>query len=170
MGGGEMDAVQLREAVTQFLATEAMLLDEGRFEEWLDLLVEGVVYETPIRLGTIGREEELASGGYRFRDDKDILRLRVARLNSGAGYAETPPSRTVRSVSSICIVGEADGVVTVSSALILYRHRGNDGVGDTIHARRNDRLAISASGLKLLSRSIIFAEVSLSTPNLGIFL
>ena len=165
-----MDAVHLREVVTQFLAVEAMLLDEGRFEEWLDLLDESIVYEAPIRLGTNRRDEEFASGGYRFRDDKDILRLRVARLKTGAGYAETPPSRTVRSISSICILGETDGVVSVSSALILYRHRGNDMAGDTIHARRNDRLAISEAGLTLLSRSIIFAEVSLSTPNLGVFL
>lgn len=165
-----MDAIHLREAVTQFLALEAMLLDEGRFEEWLDLLDDAITYEAPIRLGTNRREEELSSGGYRFKDDKDILRLRVARLATGFGYAETPPSRTTRSISSICIFGETNNGVSVSSALILYRHRGNDVMGDTIHARRNDRLSYSAAGLKLLTRSILLAEVSLSTPNLGIFL
>lgn len=165
-----MDAVQLREAVTQFLALEAMLLDEGRFEDWYALLDDELVYEAPLRLATNKRSDEMVAGAYRFKDDKKILRTRIDRINTGNAYSENPPSRTARSVSSICILGENSGVVSVSSTIIVYRQRANDASGDTIHARRNDRLKLTPDGLRLCARTIILAEVSLSTPNLGIFL
>lgn len=165
-----MNAIELREAVTQFLGLEAMLLDKGQFEQWLEMLDEGLSYALPIRLGTNSREEELAAGGFRFQDSKDHVRVRVKRLATGNGYAETPPSRTVRSVSSICILGEQDGIVRASNALIVYRHRANDVAGDTVHARRDDEFRITPDGLRLLTRRIILAEVTLSTPNLAIFL
>jgi 3-phenylpropionate/cinnamic acid dioxygenase small subunit len=165
-----MDTVQLREAVTQFLALEAMLLDEGRFDDWYAMLDDAIVYEAPLRLATIKRGDEMVAGAYRFADDKKIIRTRIDRIKTGNAYAESPPSRTVRSVSSVAILGENGGVVTVSSTLIVYRQRANDPSGDTIHARRNDRLRFTPDGLRLCARTVILAEVSLSTPNLGIFL
>ena len=165
-----MDIHLVQAAVGQFLGREAMLLDEGRFDAWLDLLAEDIVYEAPVRLGANTRDEETAAGGYRFRDTKDVLRLRVARLSTRAGFAEMPPSRTVRSVSSLCIVAQEGDEVAVSSALIVYRQRGNDAWADTIHARRTDRLRLTDAGPLLCARSISLPEISLSTPNLGIFL
>jgi len=165
-----MDAVQLRETVTQFFAFEAMLLDEGRFDDWYSLLDDALVYEAPLRLATNKRADEMVAGAYRFADDKKIIRTRIDRIQTGNASAESPPSRTVRSVSSIYILGERDGVVAVSSTIIVYRQRANDPSGDTIHARRNDRLKFTPDGLRLCARTVILAEVSLSTPNLGIFL
>jgi len=165
-----MDAVQLREAVTQFLALEAKLLDEGRFDDWYALLDDHLVYEAPLRFATDDRSRELARDVYRFRDDKQHVRTRIDRIKTGFGLSERPFSRTVRSVSSICIEGERDGEVAVSSALIVYRHRANDPAGETIHARRNDRLKLTPDGLRLRARTIVLSEISLSTPNLAIFL
>ncbi|HTW88703.1 MAG TPA: aromatic-ring-hydroxylating dioxygenase subunit beta, partial [Candidatus Binataceae bacterium] len=98
-----------------------MLLDEGRFEDWYALLDDALVYEAPLRLGTSKRSDEMVANAYRFEDDKKILRTRIDRINTGNAYAESPPSRTVRSVSSICILGENGGVVSVSSTIIVYR-------------------------------------------------
>lgn len=165
-----MKQPELRDAVTQFLAMESALLDGGRFEEWFDLLDDDLSYEVPIRLSADRREDEMAAGGYRLQDTKEHVRVRIKRLASGNAYAEMPPSRTVRSVSLIYIAGAADGIVDVSSALIVYRHRGDDALGDTIHARREDRLRILPDGPRLLSRRVILASVVLPTANLGIFL
>lgn len=165
-----MNALELREVVTQFLALEAMLLDEGKFEQWFELLDDELTYEAPIRSGSDRRENELAGGGYRFKDSKEFIKFRLKRQDTGKGWSEMPYSRTVRSVSSICILGEQSGIIDVSSSLIVYRQRGTDVHGDTLHGRRIDKLRIVSTGLKLLSRKIILAEVCLSTPNLGIFL
>ena len=164
-----MDASQLRDAVTQFLALEARLLDEGRFEDWYALLDDQLVYEAPLRFATDQRQDEIAQDVYRFRDDKKLVRTRINRIKTGLGVAESPFSRTIRSVSSIYVEAERDGEVAVSSALIVYRHRANDAAGETIHARRNDRLKLTPDGLRLRSRTIIFCEVTLSTSNLAIF-
>src|SRR5690242_11837810 len=39
----------LKDEVEQFLYFEAALLDERRFEDWLDLLAEDIHYHMPIR-------------------------------------------------------------------------------------------------------------------------
>ncbi len=165
-----MGLAETREAVTQFFAREAMLLDQGEYDEWFKLLDTEVTYLVPLRLGTYARKDEFPEGAYRQLDDYLTLGLRVERSKSTMGYSEAPNSRTVRSVSSIYIVSDSETEVAVSSALIVYRNRANDMHGDTIHARRDDTLRKTADGLKLLSRTIYLADVSLGTPNLGIFL
>lgn len=165
-----MGATETREAVTQFFAREAMLLDQGEYDEWFKLLDKDVTYLVPLRLGSYARKDEFPEGAYRQLDDYLTLGLRVERSKSAMGYAEAPNSRTVRSVSSIYIASEGEAEISVSSALILYRSRANDMHGDTIHARRDDTLRKTSEGLKLLSRTIYLADVSLGTPNLGIFL
>lgn len=41
--------------LTQLMAHEASLLDEGHFEAWLDLLEEDLQYTAPIRLDVVER-------------------------------------------------------------------------------------------------------------------
>ena len=60
--------------------------------------------------------------------------------------------------------------MSVESAMILYRQRGHDHLGDIIPVRREDELRLTPDGPKLLKRKAIITEVVLSTPNLGIFL
>ena len=165
-----MGAVETREAVSQFFAREAMLLDRGEFDQWLAMLDQDVRYLVPLRLGTYDRQDEFPEGAYRQLHDHLTLSLRVERSKSATGYSEAPNSRTVRSVSAICITEETDTTVSTSSALILYRNRANDMHGDTIHARRDDTLRKTPDGLKLLDRTVYLADVSLGTPNLGVFL
>jgi 3-phenylpropionate/cinnamic acid dioxygenase small subunit len=157
--------------VTQFLGYEAMLLDEGRFEEWFTLLDDALIYEAPVRVATETRSDEMTVGVYRFSDDKQMIRTRIDRLKLPNAYAESPPSRTVRCVSAICLLQDATaGVVGASSALLLYRQRGVESAADYIPARRTDRIRLTAEGPRLLARSIKLAETVLRTPNLGIFL
>ena len=48
----------LRLEIEDFLWTEAELLDEFRYEEWLDLLTDDLVYWMPIRRNVPSREME----------------------------------------------------------------------------------------------------------------
>jgi 3-phenylpropionate/cinnamic acid dioxygenase small subunit len=157
--------------VTQFLALEAKLLDEGREEEWLDLLDEELLYVIPIRLATENRADEIQRGAFRTRDTKYHVRTRLQRLATGNAYSEIPPSRTMRLVGSVLVqrTAEAD-VVEANSALLVYRQRGTDDHFDLIPCRRNDTLRLTAEGPRLLTREVVLTEVGLATPNLGIFL
>ena len=57
---GKIDQMLLKFEIEEFLYQEAELLDERRFEEWLELLTEDVRYFMPIRrnvkFGELDRE------------------------------------------------------------------------------------------------------------------
>ncbi|GAA1640814.1 aromatic-ring-hydroxylating dioxygenase subunit beta [Georgenia ruanii] len=162
---------ELRALVTQFLAQEARLLDDGREEEWYELLDDDLVYEIPVRQATEPRSHEFTQRGIRVKDTKAHIRTRIDRLNTGLAYSEVPPSRTLRVVGSVEIRGmEAPDVVAVSSALLLYRQRGIDPYYDLIPARREDTIRLTPAGPRLLSRRVLTTETSLATPNLAVFL
>src|SRR3954454_1187544 len=91
---------ELLATVTQFLALEAKLLDEGREEEWLELLDEELIYVVPTRLATEDRADEIQHGAFRTRDTKYHVRTRLQRLATRHAYSEIPPSRTMRLVGS----------------------------------------------------------------------
>lgn len=162
---------ELLATVTQFLALEAKLLDEGREEDWLELLDEELLYVVPIRLATENRADEIQRRAFRIRDTKYHVRMRLQRLGTGHAYSEIPPSRTMRLVGSVLVqrTAEAD-VVDVTSALLVYRQRGIDDHFDLIPCRRNDTLRLTAEGPRLLTREVVLTEVGIATPNLGIFL
>lgn len=162
---------ELLATVTQFLALEAKLLDEGREQEWLDLLDEELLYEVPIRLATENRADEIQRGAFRIRDTKYHVRTRLQRLATGNAYSEIPPSRTMRLVGSVLVQRTPQpDVVAVSSSLLVYRQRGIDDHFDLIPCRRNDTLRLTGEGPLLLSREVVLTEVGIATPNLGIFL
>lgn len=153
-----------------FLAREAKLLDERRFDEWFDLLDDAIVYHVPIREARQDFADEHASGGYRIKDNKALLKVRIDRLKSSFAWAETPPSRTTRVVGSvIATLGEND-TIQAESAMLMYRQRGHDAVGELIPVRRVDVLRLTGDGPRLLRRDAYIAEVVLSTSNLGVFL
>ncbi len=154
-----------------FLAYEAKLLDERRFREWFALLDDAIDYRVPIRVARRAFDDECADGGYRILDTKGLIGIRINRLESGADWAETPPSRTLRTVGSVIVerTGESD-VLSVESAMIVSRQRGHDASADVIPVRRHDLLRLTDDGPRLLKRTALLTEVVLTTPNLGIFL
>jgi N,N-dimethyl phenylurea N-demethylase beta subunit len=153
-----------------FLAREAKLLDERRFEDWYATLDDALTYTVPIRQAKIDFAREHQPGAYRISDDKGLIRVRIDRLLSGHAWAEVPPSRTLRLVGSVIAERVADDRIAVDSAMILYRQRGHDNLGDVVPVRREDELRLTADGPRLLKRTAFIAEVVLSTPNLGVFL
>jgi len=162
---------QLLATVNQFLALEARLLDEGREEEWFELLDDDVLYTIPIRQATEPRANEIDRTAFRVRDTKAHLRTRVDRIGTGMAYSEAPPSRTMRLVGSVEITGMPDpDLVDVSSALLVYRQRGIDAHFDLIPCRRNDRLKLTRDGVRLLRREVVLTETVLATPNLAVIL
>lgn len=84
------DRVLLRENVTQFLAREARLLDEGQEEEWYGTLDDEYELFIPIRQATEPRSNEIDRSGYRTKETKAHVRIRLDRLATGMAYSEVP--------------------------------------------------------------------------------
>lgn len=167
----DMNRAELLACAQEFLAWESKLLDERRFEEWYDLLDDEISYRVPIKIARQVISEETPAFGYRIQDRKSHIRVRIDRLSTGHAWSETPVSRTLRMVGSVYAERtERSDVIAVESALMVFRQRGHDELGDVIPVRRQDLVKQTSNGLLLLERTAHIAEVTLSTPNLGIFL
>lgn len=114
----------LRLEIEDWLYREAALLDEGRFEEWLDLFDDSVRYWAPVRSNVDRGDEALDDPDplRHFDEDKTMLGLRVARLGTGFAHAEEPPSRQRHHVSNVRILEhEGDARIRVASNLLVFR-------------------------------------------------
>jgi 3-phenylpropionate/cinnamic acid dioxygenase small subunit len=88
-----------RAEIEDFLYREAHLLDERRFDEWLELLTDDVVYVMPLREYIQG--DVRPAGHPVIKDDKTMLKGRVLKDATGLSHVETPPSMTCRLISNI---------------------------------------------------------------------
>ena len=90
---GPVVGEDLYRQVREWLYQEAELLDEGRFEAWLELLADDLLYQAPVRL-----TRERATGGdvsfemFHLDETRATLGLRVERLRTER--AEKPAKKT----------------------------------------------------------------------------
>jgi 3-phenylpropionate/cinnamic acid dioxygenase small subunit len=156
---------------TTWLDREAELLDNGRFEEWLELLTEDVRYVVPVRLTRErGGGPDTHAGSPHFLDDLTTLRMRVERLKTEFAWAEDPPSRTRRFVTNVRPLVRSSGI-EVRSYLLLYRNRGEDSGAELIAAERHDALRRMSDGLlKLCQREVRLDQSTLGVRNLAVLL
>jgi 3-phenylpropionate/cinnamic acid dioxygenase small subunit len=163
---------QTRQEIEDFLYYEAELLDERRFEEWVELFAEDARYEMPIRVTREKRAGwELAPNGKIFDDSKATLNIRVQRLGTEYAWAEDPPSRTRHYVSNVRVrPAERDDEYNVRCNLLVYRSRGESPQYDLLSADRQDLLRRTPGGGWTIARRLIALDQStVNSRNLSIF-
>lgn len=89
----------LARAVEEFLIHELALLDDRRFEDWVDLFAEDGYYWAP---ASPDQENPLDSVSL-FYDDVAMLRTRFARLRHPRVHSQIPPSRTSHMISNVVV-------------------------------------------------------------------
>ncbi|WP_083954770.1 MULTISPECIES: aromatic-ring-hydroxylating dioxygenase subunit beta [unclassified Rhodococcus (in: high G+C Gram-positive bacteria)] len=167
-----LERMQQQYEIEQFYYSEAALLDAHRYDEWVELFTEDARYFMPIRRTRNRREmgKEFTKPGESafFDDSKEVLRGRVAKLNSGTSWAEDPPSRTRHIVTNIRI-GETEGDETrVYSNFLLYRTRLKSEEDQWIGSRV-DTLRRVDGALLISGRSIYLEQTLLLSRNLSNF-
>lgn len=125
------DIMALQFAVERFYATEANLLDERRFEEWLDLLADDVRYRIPMAqnvsfsdMSSEYLDDDLAV--HWLDEGKETLTHRVRQIRTGVHWAEEPLSRTSHLVTNVLLedgVTSDDIEIRVKSHILSYRQR-----------------------------------------------
>ena len=135
-----IELVLLQNEVERFFAAEAELLDERRFDEWLELLHEDLRYWMPIarnvRYDEPAREyTQEGSEANWFDEGKDILRKRVQQILGGDHWAEEPRSRTTHAVTNVNIAEVRGAEMTVHSRFIVYQNRQDNDVNFFIGKR-----------------------------------
>jgi len=96
---GEVVTGDLLDAVRAFVYREARLLDQRRYEDWLQTWIS-----EPDLLYWVPAEDDVAGGdeGISFiYDNGTRLRTRVKQLLTGERYSQVPTSSTVRLVSNL---------------------------------------------------------------------
>jgi biphenyl 2,3-dioxygenase beta subunit len=159
--------------IERFLYWEALLLDDRRYEEWLELFTDDVHYWMPVRrdkpktanLTEFAANDELAF----FDENKDTLTRRIAKLGTGMAWAEEPPSRTRHVVSNVLADwGESDAEAIVCSNFAVYRTR-LETKQDLLFGRRDDILRRVDGSWKIARRKILLDQTVLSADNLSLF-
>ena len=75
--------------VIAFVVHEARLIDEQRFDEWLDLFTDDGRYWMPLEMG----QTDPILHNSLYYDDKVLLRIRIERLKGAKTYSQKPKSR-----------------------------------------------------------------------------
>jgi len=158
--------------VEQFLFRESALLDERRFDDWLNLLTDDIHYWMPIRHTTTANdtENEFTEIGQMafFDDDKELLATRVRKMAVGYAWSEDPPSRTRRFLTNTRLVGVEGDEVTVESNFHLYRTR-LESEEDSWIGRRRDVLRRVEGEFQLAVRHVFLEQTVLLSANLSNF-
>ena len=166
-------ARSLKERVEDFLALEGELLDERKFDDWLDLLDEDLHYWMPlVRNFEAGRPQDEYSragvGAAWFDEGKATLRQRVMQIQGGDHWAEEPLSRTTHMTTNIRIVSATEAEVTVKSRFLLYVNRREEEVRLFV-GKRVDVLRPSGESFLLAKRSIFLDQSKMLFKNLSNF-
>lgn len=155
--------ISLRLEIEDFLIHEAWLLDQGRFEEWLDLFTDDVRYWAPVRREMDRGQEDFALPNLlaHYDEPKFGLTLRVQRILSGYAHADEPPARVRRLITNVKILGEKDDLLQITSNFMCYKNRLSE---ETIYVGcRNDTLRRVGDEWKIAERCIILDHTALSS-------
>jgi 3-phenylpropionate/cinnamic acid dioxygenase small subunit len=168
----------VKEDVEAFLYREAELLDERRYEEWLDLFTDDCHYFMPMRRNVPhdSPEREFTREGRDvnwFDEGKDTLTRRVQQILTGVHWAEEPPSRICHMVSNVEILtmsypGPTPTEVTVKSRFLVYRNRVETET-DLLVGKREDVLRRVDGHWRIARRKIVLDQSVLLTKNLTVF-
>ncbi|MES2042375.1 MAG: aromatic-ring-hydroxylating dioxygenase subunit beta [Pseudomonadota bacterium] len=103
-----------------FLYREALLLDEGDYDAWLDLFTPDAVFWMPAWRSeseqTDDPDRELSLIYYQGRRN---LEDRVKRIRSGLSVASKVRLRVMHAISNVMVTAQAPGTATVSSCFIV---------------------------------------------------
>ena len=174
----QLNRLFLKKEVEDFLYSEADLLDERQYEDWLALLTEDVRYWMPMRrnVKVDDLEREFTREGLDiswFDEGKETLTRRVRQIQTGIHCAEEPVSRISHLVSNVRLL-EANpswiepAEVTVRCRFLIYRNRVETET-DFLVGKREDLLRRAESGWQIARRKIILDQNVLLSKNLTFF-
>ncbi|QDK35719.1 aromatic-ring-hydroxylating dioxygenase subunit beta [Sphingomonas sp. IC081] len=160
---------RLQWEIEQFLYAEAGLLDDRRFEDWLALMADDVVYQMPLRTDRIRRDERrlkaIAEEVKIFDDNLERLRTRVKRLRSGTAWSDDPRARVRHLISNVQISrGQQPEEIEVISVFLVYVSR-MDEEPTLFSGQRHDVLRSDANGGWKIARRVVIGDQSVIPSN-----
>ncbi|MBB5215337.1 aromatic-ring-hydroxylating dioxygenase subunit beta [Parapusillimonas granuli] len=150
-----MTASTIEEKACRIVLTEARLLDEKRWDDWLALYADTAVLWMP----TWRNERELTEDpdtelSFIYLEGKPALKERISRITSGLSVSSMPDPRTCHMVAGLRAQA-ADGVVQVESSWTshIYDHKRKSHL--TYFGHYGHTLQATADGLRILHKRIV---------------
>lgn len=163
---------ELQYEITNILSREAHFLDNRRYEDWLDLLSDDIVYRMPMRVTTEKKDgsdilDEMAF----FEETKKSLITRVQRLRTSSAWVENPPTRQRHLITNVLIeLGEKPDEYEVTSSFLFLRSRASDLHIEQLSGERRDVLRLVDGKWQIAARTIYPDQAVLGVMNLSMFL
>ncbi len=158
-----LDRLLLEREIEQFYYREAQMLDERRFNDWIELVAEDIHYHMPIRrnvkFGEQYRENTDAESEISWFDEgKATLAGRVRQINTGLHWAEEPFSRVRHLITNVQIVEDRGDELSATSDFFCWSNRLKDEVNMFV-GKRDDILRRDATtGWKIAKRTILLDQ------------
>jgi benzoate/toluate 1,2-dioxygenase subunit beta len=150
-----------RETIEAFLFREARLADENRYDDWLSLWTDEILYWVPANLDDYDPDEHVSI----IYDNRERLVDRIARLNSGGAWSQEPQSRMHRVISNVEIEQTEDSKICVRSNVVIGElRRGRQTV---YFAQQKHQLRSTGEGLKMSAKTIYFVNNNEPMHNLS---
>ena len=149
-----------RYEVEDFLYREARLMDEHAYDEWLALWTEDALYWVPCNEDDFDPERHVSI----VYENRLRLEDRIARLKSGAAYAQDPRSRLSRVVSNVEVEKSNGKEVVVHSTFNLTALRRNR--MDVFAGRAIHKLRPEGDGFKIAFKKVILVTNDVVIRNL----
>ena len=155
------------QAVEAFYRREILLLQDHRYREWLALMDADVRYWVPVTTSTLkGLETRDDEIGY-YDENLELLKARVAKLESRQSWVEQPPSRVRYFVQLIDLEVRVDGTVAARSNLLLLQYRWN--MEQQFSGERADVFVMVEGELRLRARQVTIDRRSIGNQGLSVF-
>tara|TARA_R110000787_G_scaffold237577_1_gene343956 strand:- start:48 stop:536 length:489 start_codon:yes stop_codon:yes gene_type:complete len=107
--------------IEAFLIHEARILDERRWKDWLALFADDGSYWVPIEEGQADPRHTVSL----MYDDRILLETRVRRLDEAKLHAQSPASRTTRTVVNATVEKDDGATRTIRSKFQMIEYRRN---------------------------------------------
>ena len=98
-GAAALAELLVAREVERFLIHEVGLLDDRRFEDWIELFAEDGIYWAPAKVDQDDPWEHVSL----FFDDRELMTTRLARLRHPRVYAQIPHSRTSHTIGNVTV-------------------------------------------------------------------
>ena len=149
-----------RHKVETFLYREARLMDEHAYDEWLALWTDDALYWVPCNEDDIDPERHVSI----VYENRARLEDRIARLKSGAAYAQDPKTRLSRVISNVEIEDATDTEAIVRSTFNLTALRR--GRMDIFAGRVTHKLRPEGDSFKIAYKKVVLINNDIVIHNL----
>ena len=159
----------LERELADFVATEAALLDAGRYDEWLALFADDGRYWVPLQ-GV--RQADPHSHNSLAWEDRLLLALRIERLKSPRAHSQHPRSSCQHVLQRATLEpagsDSAAGVACLRTPFIYIEARGDDQI--TLAGTCRHRLARIDGAWKIREKRVDLLNPERPLPAIQLFI